>query len=590
MGIFFIDGTNATNVNKLFQARASVYMWQQASLDSFQRPSLNKIFRRFCPDERSTCKFTLTSTRSVEEAISGCNDALADYIRERRGPTIVCAQGSGAIQEARHWRSMLSQLTNFPMVIVPANSKDSVFAMFGWQQRLCNLMIQRFMFFPDWYEDRLGCARYAHIPLGNLGNDVTMTMADVLFARQLEYNRHLLWAAEGPLPDLGGSENDLQNVWSDILTESIIQESGVYRSACVELEVFGLVVGAIMGSSILDAEGITSVGSKVVGDEGPATASMISNDASCARAFNLLKGLVTKWISDIGFNGDLHADALLLNLYRYLCTQGITLLNDPTLHRIIFLLMKKIFRRLIAEFRKLGVKIIYADFYRVIICTGRRSLSSAMEYTNFITDAISNNELFHFLQINEKKYWEQLIWLDSENWEGLSFETQQAGDADDDGAVEFLNDNEAGDDQSRNVVFLDIVSKGKPVDVNGSANIGGERDADDNVQTQVDKLGQFDDEEDDIVDKDDEVLDEHGVKLGRKKEFDFLDEDEEEEDTYPYNDNDNDDEPQDIDSDAPGNAAPQHVDDGIEAHWDLSSYLPEDAAVQMRLVIGKITY
>ena len=83
--------------------------------------------------------------------------------------------------------------------------RDDAFPAIGWQLRICNIMIQRFLLFPEWFQDRLDCARYAHVPVGkilpeplrsyldhascgtaNMGRDVNMTMTDVLFARQLE--------------------------------------------------------------------------------------------------------------------------------------------------------------------------------------------------------------------------------------------------------------------------------------------------------------------------------------------------------------------------------------------------------------------
>lgn len=72
---------------------------------------------------------------------------------------------------------------------------------------------------------------------GNLGADVCTTMIDVAFARQLQHNRHLLWASEGLHPDLGGSEGDEQFSWSDPLKEPVVDNQGVYRSICVELDV-----------------------------------------------------------------------------------------------------------------------------------------------------------------------------------------------------------------------------------------------------------------------------------------------------------------------------------------------------------------
>lgn len=49
--------------------------------------------------------------------------------------------------------------------------------------------------------------------------------------------------------------------------------------------------------------------------------------------FSLLKATVAKWIHEVGLNGDLHADSLLMGLYRYLCGKGRTLLHDTSLFR-----------------------------------------------------------------------------------------------------------------------------------------------------------------------------------------------------------------------------------------------------------------
>jgi len=119
---------------------------------------------------------------------------------------------------------------------MPANSTDEMFPALNWQMFIAERLIQRFnhhlfflryclfshpthfpciryLHFPEWFEDRLGCARYSHIPLGNLGYDVTNSITDMFFARQLQHNRHLLWASEGSLPDIGGAELDQSSIW-----------------------------------------------------------------------------------------------------------------------------------------------------------------------------------------------------------------------------------------------------------------------------------------------------------------------------------------------------------------------------------------
>jgi hypothetical protein len=55
------------------------------------------------------------------------------------------------------------------------------------------------------------------------------------------HNRHLMWASESVLPDLGGAECDDFTAWSDALSEPIVNSPGVYRTVCVELEVLVLI-------------------------------------------------------------------------------------------------------------------------------------------------------------------------------------------------------------------------------------------------------------------------------------------------------------------------------------------------------------
>ena len=49
-------------------------------------------------------------------------------------------------------------------------------------------------------------------------------------------------------------------------------------------------------------------------------------------------------------------------------------------------MMNKVFMNLIGEFRKLGSKIIFASFNKLIIATNKQTLDAAQEYVNFIVD------------------------------------------------------------------------------------------------------------------------------------------------------------------------------------------------------------
>jgi hypothetical protein len=274
-------------------------------------------------------------------------------------------------------------------------------------------------------------------------------MIDVAFARQLQHNRHLLWASEGTHPDLGGAEADEHFLWSDPLKEPVVNHPGAYRTICVELDVsytimyysnstclpicllqiYGLAICAIQNSVSLDGEGLTAVtvssdtnSGNAFAEEGSGSkgqTNTFSTDASCARAFALLKAVVTKWLDDVKLRGDAISDSILTALYRYLCGFGDALLRDPLLHRIVYLLMTKLFKRLLVQLRELQVTVVHANFSRILVDTKKYDIAGAVEYIEFIIGTITSKELFSLMEISPKAYWEQLLWLGPENWGGL---------------------------------------------------------------------------------------------------------------------------------------------------------------------------
>ena len=52
-------------------------------------------------------------------------------------------------------------------------------------------------------------ARYYHIPIGNIPDDIVLFGADIFFARSLQRAGQLLWCSKSSRPDLGGREKDL---------------------------------------------------------------------------------------------------------------------------------------------------------------------------------------------------------------------------------------------------------------------------------------------------------------------------------------------------------------------------------------------
>lgn len=57
--------------------------------------------------------------------------------------------------------------------------------------------------------------------------------------------------------------------------------------------------------------------------------------------------------------------------------------------------MKKVLLILLAEFRKLGANIIFANFYKVIIDTGKFDISSAKAYCDSVLKTLQKRLVFN---------------------------------------------------------------------------------------------------------------------------------------------------------------------------------------------------
>lgn len=96
-----------------------------------------------------------------------------------------------------------------------------------------------------------------------------------------------------------------------------------------------------------------------------------------------------------------------------------SLLFDPALLKTLQNLMKKLFMQLVAEFKRLGSIIIFANFNKIIVCTKKHTIPDAVGYVEFVVKSIRNKELFHSIEISYNKCWEYLLWLDIANHGGV---------------------------------------------------------------------------------------------------------------------------------------------------------------------------
>ena len=390
------------------------------------RPPLKRFFARYAP-AGAKCSFQSAYVASLQSALAQLNAALASYLQERHGPTVVLAQSGLDLSILRR---AVPALHDLPVVAMPGNADDNRFPALGWQAYATQRMVQRFLCMPAWLGDRLQAARYAHLPLGNLGQDPQRTMADVLLGRLLKGNRHVLWASEGPRPDLGGAEDDENDAWADEAASPVIRVPGAYRKICIELEVDGLAVLSMLNAADIDEmEGAQGLGaSEVAGGGRHDDLGGGGDDRACAGAFRLLRALVETWLTEVERLGSHQADALATNFWRWMCDAD-SLFYDPALRRLCLMLMSKYFHRLVAEMRRLGAQVVFANAQRIVIATNKADMASAHEYASFVVRTVLSRRVFSRLQITPVRYWWQLLFLDEHNYGGLEFKDPQVAAA-----------------------------------------------------------------------------------------------------------------------------------------------------------------
>jgi len=191
---------------------------------------------------------------------------------------------------------------------------------------------------------------------------------------------------------------------------------GAYRSICVELELHGLAVNTLVNASFLnDIEG----------------SSMLDNSAACSAALTSLQQLVTNWYRDVKQTGNLRADELLGNFYRWLCSPT-SRVFDPALVALVQSLVQKVFLELLNELRSLGAEIVHASFNKFVLCTKRVSMANARSYYRYLVDTVKTKPLFSVIEMTPTKWWRQLIFMDMYNYGGVEIEEEEEEEGIDD--------------------------------------------------------------------------------------------------------------------------------------------------------------
>ncbi|XP_020246667.1 DNA polymerase epsilon catalytic subunit A-like [Asparagus officinalis] len=396
-------------------------------VDPFQNKELSsslleKQFHEACqalsidpPAPGSRITFKVDYVKSIEAGEQHLQRALTEFRVKNFGPTV------GLIESPNFQsiKSAIRVLDDFPCVSIPCNARDSCYQVLGWQVTAGKIGMQRCAASSQWLNERVLLSRYAHIPLGNFEVDWILFTADVLFSRALRDQQQILWTSDDGIPDLGGIfEGD--TCFVDEVSQPAFTYPGAYRRVAVELKIHHLAVNALLKSSqIEEMEGVSLFGydhEMHSGSHVPETD--FDETTSCAPAFRELKRLIRRCISDVVTSENVFADAIQQHLYRWLCSP-LSKLHDPALHRVLHKVMEKIFAHLLVELQKLGATLIFANFSKIIIDTGKIDLPAAHEYCYSLLKNLKSRDLFERIKLEPLHFWHYFLFMDQYNYGGI---------------------------------------------------------------------------------------------------------------------------------------------------------------------------
>ncbi|RUS33948.1 DNA directed, epsilon, isoform CRA_a [Jimgerdemannia flammicorona] len=419
-----------------------------ASKESDQMPNLTKIYtERLVEHNKDASKsspntaFEYNKSMDFEvgyfqneiQALRAIQGTVSQYKDARKGPTVLI------VHSPRPFHALVqnaSILVEFPNISIPSHKSDNRFNALDWIRPVARRMIIQFLDVGNWITGKLQLARYANVPFCNIQNDSYLHLADIFFARRLMKHDMVLWWSASAKPDLGGREEDENLFLIEELANPEMSVPGSYNTVCIELDVIRLCVNTLMQSSLInDFEGTGGgIGFDNVAhtleeyNSGKAGSSVSFGDGTIsAKTFAMLKTMVQGWLGEVLDADNRYAEMMIETLHRWLTSPNSNM-YDPCLYGLVHGMMKKVFMQLVAEIKRLGSRIIYASFNKIIIATSKESIESASAYGSYLLKVIMAKPLFQILDLVSVHYWEQLLWMDSKNYGGMKCQHQRNGD------------------------------------------------------------------------------------------------------------------------------------------------------------------
>jgi DNA polymerase epsilon subunit 1 len=328
-------------------------------------------------------------------------------------------------KEQSYFDALVPNLSKFPVLSMSKTKAAHTLDVFPWQSHVAQKMLNRYLSVGPWLHRLCSLANYYDVPVGHIDGDQPLILSDINFARRLIQQDMILWWSTGEHPDLGGIEHD-RGLADDFQNTEFISP-GSYLNVCLEIKVRNLSVNSILHSAVVNE--LEGSGGATAFDSVSHTLDEYKNaDAQrditlgesnvSTQTFGILKSMVKTWLLDkIQGNFESPATLAIDHFWRWISSSA-SHLYDPSIHRFVHRLMRKTFIQLLAEFKRLGSHVVYADFSRILLATSKPP-GSAYAFATYITTAVTSHELFQHVYLNTERFYDFLLFMDQANMGGV---------------------------------------------------------------------------------------------------------------------------------------------------------------------------
>ncbi|TFY77880.1 hypothetical protein EWM64_g6131 [Hericium alpestre] len=383
-----------------------------------------------------TREFTSTYHTNDATALKAISRELG--LLEGQSLTVVLS----SMKEQTYFDASVPKLARFPILSMSKTKGPHSLDIFPWQANVAQKMLSRYFSMGSWLDRMVSLAEYYDVPIGHIDGDQPLFLADLEFSRRLLAQDAVLWWSPSGKPDLGGLEDDMR--FTEDLPNTEFKSPGCYSNVCLEITVRNLAVNSVLHSVMVNelegsggATAFDSVSHTI--DEfkdGEANRDLTLGESNVSpQTFAIMKSMLKTWLMDkIRYNFDSPATLAIDHFWRWVSSNA-SHMYDPSIHRFIHGLMRKTFIQLLAEFKRLGSQVVYAEFSRILLVTSKPP-GTAHAYATYITTAVTSHELFQHIYLNTERFYDFLLFMDQANVGGIVCEDPLAVDPPEELSVE----------------------------------------------------------------------------------------------------------------------------------------------------------